>query len=37
MSLYYSAIASDRAAKLNLVPNDWETTIRPLLGSARQL
>lgn len=37
MSLDYSAIASDRAAKLNLVPNDWETTIRPLLGSARQL
>jgi len=36
MSLDYSAIASDRAAKLNLVPNDWET-IRPLLGSARQL
>jgi len=37
MSLDYSAIASDRAAKLNVVPNDWETTIRPLLGSARQL
>ena len=37
MPLDYSAIASDRAAKLNLVPNDWEATIRPLLGSARQL
>ncbi|HWI38336.1 MAG TPA: class I SAM-dependent methyltransferase [Burkholderiales bacterium] len=37
MSLDYAAIASDRAAKLNLVANDWETTIRPLLGSARQL
>ena len=36
MSLDYSAIASDRASKLNLVANDWET-IRPLLGSARQL
>jgi len=36
MPLDYSAIASDRAAKLNVVPNDWQT-IRPLLGSARQL
>lgn len=36
MSLDYSAIMSDRAAKLKVVPNDWET-IRPLLDSARQL
>jgi len=35
--LDYSAIASGRPAKLNVVPNEWETTIRPLLGSARQL
>ena len=37
MALDYAAIATDRVAKLNVVPNEWETTIRPLLGSARQL
>jgi hypothetical protein len=36
MALDYSYLEKDRAAKLNLVPNDW-TRIAPLLGSARQL
>src|SRR5207302_7216211 len=34
MALHYSYLEKDRAAKLNLFPNDWEQ-IRPLL--ARQL
>ena len=34
MPLDYSAIATTRAAQLNLFPNDWEK-IRPLLGRPR--
>ena len=36
MVLDYSYLEKDRAAKLNLFPNDW-SKIQPLLGSARQL
>jgi predicted O-methyltransferase YrrM len=36
MALDYSFLEKDRAAKLNLFPNDW-SRIQPLLGSARQL
>src|SRR5207248_918510 len=36
MALDYSYLEKDRAAKLNLFPNDW-SKIQPLLGSARQL
>ena len=36
MALDYSYLEKDRAAKLNLFPNDW-TKIQPLLGSPRQL
>jgi len=36
LALDYAYLDMDRAAKLNLFPNDWEQ-IRPLLGSARQL
>ncbi len=36
MAFDYSYLEKDRAAKLNLFPNDW-AKIQPLLGSARQL
>lgn len=36
MPLDYSALATSRAAQINLFPNDWEK-VRPLLGSPRQL
>ncbi len=35
LALDYAYLEQDRAAKLNLFPNDWER-IRPLLDSARQ-